>query len=58
MERLKKRTIALCLASVLTVVGAFGAENYNNSLMAIRINNGSGGYVSVTALLKSHYTLP
>ena len=49
MKRYKKRTIALCLASVLTVVGAFGAENFKNSLMSIRINSGSNGHISITA---------
>ncbi|MBQ7765076.1 hypothetical protein IJ384_06905 [bacterium] len=35
MKRFKKRTIALVIASVVTVVGAFGADNYRNSLMGI-----------------------
>lgn len=35
MKAFKKRTIALVLASVVTVVGAFGAENYKNSLMGL-----------------------
>ena len=36
MKHFKKRTIALVLASVVTVVGAFGAENYKNSLMSLK----------------------
>jgi len=55
MERYKKRTIALCLASLLTVVGAFGSEHYENSLMALKINNGNGGYVNITAYTKKSY---
>lgn len=52
MKGYKKRTIALCLASALTVVGAFGAENYSNTLMALRINVGSGGSVNMTTFTK------
>ena len=55
MERYKKRTISLCLASILTVVGAFGAENYSNSLMALKINNDTDGIVSVTAFTETPY---
>lgn len=55
MERYKKKTIALCLASLLTVVGAFGAENYNNTLMDIKVNAGSGGYVSITTFTQKPY---
>ena len=58
MERYKKRTIALCLASLLTVVGAFGAENYDNTLMGLKINSGSGGYVSMTAYTQKPYSIP
>lgn len=35
MRAFKKRTIALVLASVVTVVGAFASENYKNSLMGL-----------------------
>ena len=58
MKHYTKRTIALCLASLVTVLGAFGAENYKNNLMSIRINNGSGGYISMTALTEKPYNLP
>jgi len=58
MKHYKKRTIALCLASLITVVGAFGAENYNNSLMGIRINKGSDGFVSLTAYTKQAMQKP
>ncbi len=55
MERYKKRTIALCLASLLTVVGSFGAGNYNNTLMELKVNVGSGGFVSLTAFTQKPY---
>ncbi len=58
MKHYTKRTIALCLASLVTVVGAFGAENYQNNLMSLKINNGSGGYVSMTAYTEKPYNLP
>lgn len=38
MKRYKKRTIALILASVVTVVGAFGSENYKNSLLGLKFS--------------------
>ena len=41
MKRYKKRTIALVLASVITVVGAFGSENYKNNLMSLGFSNDS-----------------
>ena len=56
MERFKKRTIALVLASVVTVVGAFGAENYKNSLMSLEYENQSNGAVNLTVLTKHNYT--
>lgn len=52
MERYKKRTIVLCLASFLTVVGAFGAENYSNTLVSLRVDTGSRGNVNLTAFTK------
>ena len=58
MERYKKRTIALCLASLLTVVGSFSAENYNNTLMELKINVGSGGFVNLIAFTKKPYDIP
>lgn len=55
MKQFKKRTIALVLASVITVVGAFGAENYKNSLMSLKFESGSSGAVSMTVLTKRNY---
>lgn len=43
MKQFKKRTIALVLASVVTVVGAFGASNYSNSLMNLSFENTPSG---------------
>jgi hypothetical protein len=58
MKRYKKRTIALCLASALTVIGAFGADNYDNTLMALKVNAGSGGYINLTAYTEKPYNIP
>ena len=55
MKQFKKRTIALVLASVVTVVGAFGADNYRNSLMSLKFESGSNGAVSMTVLTKRNY---
>ena len=47
MKRYKKRTLALVLASALTVVGAFGADYYNNSLMSMKFVQGTYGSTRV-----------
>ena len=56
MERFKKRTIALVLASVVTVVGAFGADNYRNSLMGISFERSSADAVKMTIQTKLPYS--
>ena len=43
MRGFKKRTLALILATTVSVVGAFGAENYKNSLMNISFENSANG---------------
>ena len=58
MERYKKRTILLCLASMLTVVGSFAEDYYNNTLMALKIDSGSGGNIKVTTYTKKPYNTP
>lgn len=55
MKQFKKKTIALVLASVVTVVGAFGAENYKNSLMALKLDSTETGDVNLTVLTKRDY---
>ena len=55
MKQFKKRTIALILASVVTVVGAFGADNYKNSLMALKFDSSANGDVNITVLTKTNY---
>lgn len=54
MKHYKKRTLALVLASAITVVGAFGAENYKNSLMSLKFNS-SAQAVNVTLLTKQAF---
>ena len=56
MKQFKKRTLALVLASVVTVVGAFGAENYKNSLMALNFSTTRSGGVNVTLQTKEKLT--
>ena len=56
MKQFKKKTIALVLASVVTVVGAFGAENYKNSLMSLKFDRTARDTASVTVLTKKDYT--
>ena len=55
MRNFRKRTIALCLASAITVLGSFASETYNNSIISLRINSGSYGKVSITAYTKKPY---
>jgi len=55
MKQYKKRTLALVLASTITVVGAFGAENYKNSLMSLRFEGSSNNAVKLTMLTKRQY---
>ena len=55
MKQFKKRTLALVLASTITVVGAFGAENYKNSLMSLRFETNQNNAVKLTMLTKRQY---
>ena len=55
MRNFRKRTIALCLASVVTVLGSFAENAYQNSLMSLRIDRGSYGTVSFTAFTKKPF---
>ena len=56
MRHFKKRTIALVLASVVTVVGAFGASNYKNSIMGLTFENASNGSVNMIVQTKTAYS--
>ena len=55
MRNFRKRTIALCLASVVTVLGSFAENAYQNSLMSLSIDRGSYGAVSFTAFTKKPF---
>lgn len=55
MRNFRKRTIALCLASVVTVLGSFAENAYQNSLMSLRVDRGSYGTVSLTAFTKKPF---
>ncbi len=56
MKRFKKRTLALVLASAITVVGAFGEENYRNSLMSLNLKSTGQGRVYVVLQTKEQVT--
>ena len=47
MERLKKRSLVLVLASVITVAGACFGNNYKNSLMSLEFEKNSANSVNV-----------
>ena len=54
MERFKKRTIALVLASVVTIAGTFASDNYKNSLTGLKFS-GTGGSINMVVQTKSAY---
>ncbi len=56
MKHFKKRTIALVLASVITVAGSFAAGNYKNSLMSLKFNTAENGGVSMSVETKTSYS--
>ena len=55
MKHFKKRTIALVLASVVTVAGSFAASNYKNTLMGLDFANGDSGEVNMVLRTKNAY---
>ncbi len=55
MKQYKKRTIALVLASVITVAGSFAASNYKNSLMSLNFASDSNGSVNMIVKTKTAY---
>lgn len=56
MKHFKKKTIALVLASVVTVVGSFAAENYRNSLMNLTFKSSPSGTVNMVVQTKMPYS--
>lgn len=56
MKEFKKRTIALVLASVVTVAGSFAAGNYKNSLMSLKFDTSENGSVNMSVETKNPYT--
>lgn len=55
MRRFKKRTLALMLASVVTVVGSFASENYKNSVMSLSFENKTNGSVNMVVETRAQY---
>ena len=56
MKQFKKRTLALVLASVVTVVGSVASENYKNSLMALNFEAQPNGAVNMILETKVPYS--
>ena len=57
MERFKKRTLALVLASVVTIAGSFANENYKNTLTGLKFENSeTSGSVNIVLQTKSAYS--
>ena len=55
MKRYKKRTIALVLASVVTVAGSFATSNYKNTLMSIGFSNSGANSINMVLQTKTAY---
>lgn len=56
MRQFKKRTLALVLASAVTVVGSFASENYKNSLMSLNFEMSTNGSLNMVLETKTAYT--
>lgn len=56
MKNFKKRTIALVLASVITVAGSFAAGNYKNSLMSLKFDTAENGSINMSVETKAPYS--
>lgn len=56
MKRFSKKTIALVLASVVTVAGAFGANNYKNCLKDLQFENTPNGAINMVLHTSAAYT--
>ena len=56
MKQYKKRTLALVLASVITVVGAFGTDLYKNSLMSLGFKNNQNDSVGMVIYTKNGFS--
>ena len=55
MKHFRKRTIALVLASVVTVAGSFAAGNYRNTLMNFNFVRGDSGEINMVLQTKNAY---
>ena len=55
MKGFRKRTLALVVASVITVVGSFASENYKNSLREIKFEPSGDNSVSMILGTRSRY---
>ena len=56
MRNFKKRTIALVLASVVTVAGSFASERFKNSLMGLSFETNKNGVMSMVVQTKTGYS--
>ena len=54
MRDFKKKTVSLLLASVLTVAGAFGAENFKNSILNMTFES-NGNDIKLLLHTKSNF---
>ncbi|MCQ2738793.1 MAG: hypothetical protein MJ237_01045 [bacterium] len=55
MRQFKKKTIALVLASVITVAGSFAENNYKNTLMGLDFKPSENGDINMVLQTKTAY---
>lgn len=56
MKRFKKKTLALVLASVITVAGSFASDMYKNSLTGIKFESNTNGEVSMVVQTREAFS--
>ena len=56
MNRFKKKTIALVLASVIAVAGSFASENYKNTITGVDFGDLTANSVNVIVKTKNIYS--
>ena len=58
MRQYKKKLIAISLASVMTVLGAFGEANYRNIVKALDFSTNQNNNIVLTVYTEKDYDLP
>lgn len=54
-RRFKRKTVALVLASIITIAGSFASNNFKNSIKALKFDTEASGIVNLTIQTKFNY---